>query len=86
LSKIRLTSLLLVEERLLEADYFLKRVRRQNDSKRMGFELNAFLSACRSASLFVTYVPESFMWLPRMFGFARWRPMTRCVIALGLLR
>jgi hypothetical protein len=21
--------------------------------------------------LFVTYVPESFMWLPRAFGFAR---------------
>ena len=21
--------------------------------------------------LFVTYVPETFMWLPRMFGFAR---------------
>jgi len=48
--KVRLTSLLLVEERLLEADYFLKRLRRQNDSNLMGFQLNAFLSACRSVT------------------------------------
>lgn len=47
---IRMTSLLLVEERLLEADYFAGRLARQKDSARYGYELNAFLSAARSVT------------------------------------
>src|SRR5438270_600179 len=43
----RLTSLLLVEERLLEADHFAKRLAPQRYCRRFGYELNAFLSAAR---------------------------------------
>jgi hypothetical protein len=57
LSRIRLRSLLLVEERLLEAEHFLKRLRLQSELSRFGFELNAFLSACRS----VTYLLQKEM-------------------------
>jgi hypothetical protein len=57
LPRVRLRSLLLVEERLLEAEYFLKRLRLQSEMHRFGFELNAFLSACRS----VTYLLQKEM-------------------------
>jgi hypothetical protein len=66
LSIVSLTSLLLVEERLLEAEHFIKRLRRQNDSNRMGFELNAFLSACRS----VTFLLQKEM--SDVPGFSSW--------------
>ena len=47
---IKLRSLLLVEERLLEAEYFLKRLRRLSDINHFHFEMNAFLSSCRSTT------------------------------------
>ena len=33
-----------------------------------------------SVLMFVTYVPESFMWLPRMFGFAGERGLKRSIM------
>jgi hypothetical protein len=42
--------LLLVEERLLEAEYFLKRLRRLASANHFQFEMNAFLSASRSVT------------------------------------
>lgn len=45
-----LTSLLLVEERLLEADYFVRLMRRQGPGNQFGYCLNAFVSAARSVS------------------------------------
>lgn len=47
-SRVRLTSLLLVEERLAEAEYFARRMFDLPDSYVLGYELNAFLSAARS--------------------------------------
>lgn len=46
---MRLTSLLLVEERLLEAEYFLKRMAGER-GEAFGYNLNAFLSAARSVT------------------------------------
>jgi hypothetical protein len=46
----RLTSLLRVEERLMEAEYFAQRMRDLPDSTVLGYELNAFLSAARSVT------------------------------------
>jgi len=57
LPRVRLRSLLLVEERLLEAEHFLRRLRLQSEMTRFGFELNAFLSSCRS----VTYLLQKEM-------------------------
>lgn len=49
--KIRLTSLLRVEDRLFEADYFIKLMRRQNGyGDEFKYCLNAFVSAARSIS------------------------------------
>ena len=48
--KARLTSLLLVEERLQEAEYFARRLSNPTDSDTVGYELNAFLSAARSVT------------------------------------
>jgi hypothetical protein len=47
--RVRLSSLLLVEERLLEAEYFSRRLRRLSGEP-FGYELNAFLSAARSVT------------------------------------
>jgi hypothetical protein len=47
---IRLTSLLLVEERLLEAEHFVRRLRAPSNADRLRYELNAFLSAARSVT------------------------------------
>lgn len=66
MARYRLTSLLLVEERLLEADYFARRLCRQADSDRFGYELNAFLSAARS----VTFLLQKEM--AKVPGFASW--------------
>lgn len=45
----RLTSILLVEERLLEADFFIRRLRRAKPDE-AGYFLNAFLSAARAVT------------------------------------
>lgn len=66
MARIRLTSLLLVEERLLEAEYFARRLTRQRDRDRYGYELNAFLAAARS----VTFLLQKE--LARVPGFAGW--------------
>ncbi len=47
---LRLTSLLRVEERLMEAEYFGRRLFDSPDSTILGYELNAFLSAARSVT------------------------------------
>ena len=50
-ASLRLTSLLLVEERLLEANYFASRLgRRMLNTEHFKYELNAFLSASRSVA------------------------------------
>lgn len=64
--RYRFTSLLLVEERLLEADHFARRLYRQPDSIRFGYELNAFLSAARS----VTFLLQKEM--SKVPGFSSW--------------
>ena len=62
---VRLSSLLLVEERLLEAEYFARRLRRLWTAP-FGYELNAFLSAARS----VTFVMQKEM--AHVPGFTDW--------------
>lgn len=47
---LRLTSLLRVEERLTEAEYFGRRLFDLPDATSLGYELNAFLSAARSVT------------------------------------
>lgn len=71
---VRLTSLLRVEERLLEADYFARRLARHNDSDRFGYELNAFLSAARS----VTFVLQKE--LSKVDGFSAWWEAQRSIL------
>lgn len=64
--RARLTSLLLVEERLQEAEYFARHLSSPADSGAVGYELNAFLSAARS----VTFVLQKvFSAVP---GFEDW--------------
>jgi len=63
---IRLNSLLLVEERLLEAEYFVRRLGRQRDADRFGYELNAFVAAARS----ITFVLQKEM--SAVPGFSAW--------------
>jgi hypothetical protein len=62
----RLTSLLLVEERLLEAEYFAAKLFVITDSTNFGYELNAFLAAARS----VTFLLQKEM--SRVEGFQIW--------------
>lgn len=64
--QVRLTSLLLVEERLLEAKYFARRLTKQKSRDRFGYELNAFLTAARS----VTFLLQKEM--ARVPDFADW--------------
>lgn len=61
----RFHSLLLVEEKLLEAEYFMRRLARSRGHA-LGFELNAFLSAARS----VTFLIQKEM--SKVLGFADW--------------
>jgi hypothetical protein len=49
-SRVCLNSLLQVEERLLEANYFARRLAKHSDRERFGYELNTFLAAARSAT------------------------------------
>ena len=62
---LRLTSLLLVEEKLLEAEYFGRRLRLLA-APESDYELNAFLSAARS----VTFLLQKEM--DRVSGFSTW--------------
>ena len=48
--RLHLTSLLRVEERLMEAEYFGRRMFDLPNSTVLGYELNAFLSAARSVT------------------------------------
>lgn len=61
-----LTSLLLVEEKLLEAKYFVARMMRCANPNFFAFELNAFLSASRSV---VFLIRKEMMRVP---GFKEW--------------
>lgn len=65
MTAVRLTSLLLVEERLLEADYFARRLRR-SPPHHLQYNLNAFLSAARS----VTFLLQKEM--AHVPGFREW--------------
>lgn len=64
--KAVLTSLLLVEEKLLESEYFLGRIAISNDPIHLRYDLNAFVSACRVA--FFLLRKE----LARVDGFRDW--------------
>lgn len=75
MARIRLTSLLLVEERLHEARYFARRLAKQSDRDRFGYELNAFLAAARS----VTFLLQKEM--ARVPGFADWWDGQRRLLA-----
>jgi len=70
-----LTSLLRVEERLQEAEYFARRLSRHRDSTPFGYELNAFLSAARS----VTFLLQKE--LSHVDGFAAWWQRERQVLS-----
>lgn len=73
--RIRLTSLLLVEERLLEAQYFAHRLRHQRDPCRIRYELNAFVAAARS----VTFLLQKEM--SAVPGFEAWWGEQRASLA-----
>lgn len=68
MTPIRLTSLLLVEERLFEADYFARRLRR-SPPHLLEYNLNAFLSAARSVTFLLqkemAHVPGFREWLAK---------------------
>jgi hypothetical protein len=64
--RFRFTSLILVEERLREANYFVGRLAIHPDVDRFGYELNAFLSAARS----VTFILQKE--LSDVPGFQEW--------------
>lgn len=72
---MRLTSLLLVEERLLEANYFARRVARHRAGEEVRYELNAFLSAARS----VTFLLQKEM--SNVPGFSNWWHDQRSILA-----
>lgn len=61
----RLTSLLRVEERLLESDHFARRMGRER-GEAIGYDLNAFLPAARS----VTFLLQKEF--SKVEGFAKW--------------
>lgn len=65
-SSMKLTSLLRVEERLLEADFFVRLMRRSREREGFGYCLNAFVSAARS----VTFLIQKEM--SKVPGFAVW--------------
>lgn len=73
--KIHLTSLLRVEERLLEAEYFARRLGGQSARGRFSYELNAFLAAARS----VTFLLQKEM--AKVPGFPDWWDEQRHLLA-----
>jgi hypothetical protein len=75
MTRIHLTSLLLVEERLLEAEYFARRLGRQRDRGRFGYELNALLASARS----VTFLLQKEM--AKVSGFPAWWEGQRRLLA-----
>lgn len=70
----RLSSLLLVEERLVEAAYFLKRMVRERGEP-FGYNLNAFLAAARS----VTFLLQKEY--SKIDGFAEWWALEQTTLA-----
>src|SRR5688572_25497959 len=74
-SGVRLTSLLRVEERLLESEYFVRLLARQSYPERFGYVLNAFLSASRS----VTFLLQKE--LSNVAGFESWWAAKRAVLS-----
>ncbi|MGB6008122.1 hypothetical protein [Castellaniella sp.] len=64
--RFRLTSLILVEERLREAIYFARALRRKSNADIVSYHLNAFLAAARS----VTFILQKEM--SRVQGFDSW--------------
>ncbi|RVD46262.1 hypothetical protein EN812_18295 [Mesorhizobium sp. M4B.F.Ca.ET.169.01.1.1] len=75
MTRVRLTSLLHVEERLLEADYFARRIARHHAGEEVRYELNAFLSAARS----VTFLLQKEM--SKVAGFSGWWERQRLALA-----
>jgi hypothetical protein len=77
---IRFHSLLLVEEKLFEAEYFLRRLPRKRGYEH-GFELNAFLSAARSVTFLMqkelSKVPGFVGWWEKRRGEMRCDPAMR---------
>lgn len=73
--RMRMTSLLRVEERLSEAEYFGRRLFDAPDSTILGYELNAFLSAARSVTFLVQ---KEFAAVP---GFDAWWKSERARLA-----
>jgi hypothetical protein len=70
----RLTSLLLVEERLLEGEYFLKCMTRAR-AEPFGYNLNGFLAAARS----VTFLLQKEY--SKIDGFATWWALEQAILA-----
>lgn len=71
---MRMTSLLLVEERLLEAQYFARRLRGQRNTAYVHYELNAFVAAARS----VTFLLQKEM--SAVTGFRAWWSQRRALL------
>ncbi|HEX8223261.1 MAG TPA: hypothetical protein VF605_05545 [Allosphingosinicella sp.] len=69
---MRLGSLLLVEERLFEAHYFIDQMETAGMGLEVGYNLNAFLSASRA----VTFLLQKEM--SRVSGFAEWWADRQC--------
>lgn len=70
----RLTSLLRVEERLLEAEHFVKRMARERGAE-LGYDLNGFLAAARS----VTFLLQKEF--SKIEGFSEWWMRDRVALA-----
>ncbi len=70
-----LTSLLRVEERLLEADHFARSIAVRSESHVVAYELNAFVSAARS----VTFLLQKEM--ARVPGFSTWWASRRSLLS-----
>ncbi|MBO9712476.1 hypothetical protein [Sphingomonas sp.] len=85
MTTVRLTSLLLVEERLFEADYFARRVRRTR-AYELQYNLNAFLSAARSVTFLLqkemAHVPGFREWLAQKQDEMRADPVARFFLLL----
>jgi len=85
MTTVRLTSLLLVEERLFEADYFARRVRRSR-AEELHYNLNAFLSAARSVTFLLqkemAHIPGFREWLTQKQDELRADPVARFFLLL----
>jgi hypothetical protein len=83
---LRLNSLLLVEERLLEAEYFVRRLYTPTGSDQFGYELNAFLSSARSITFLIqkelSAVPSFAQWWEERRAEMRLDPAARFFLEL----